>query len=423
MTPARAMPSTPMPVRARRSVARLPGVSIGWGAALPSRRVRSGVPLFVGFVEPRAADAPAERMRPVALERWEDWSRLMPAPAAGHLDYAVRGFFQNAGARCWVWPLPLPAAHDAASMANVLTGFFRAGAAIDDLAEPDLVCVPDAVLAPLGHDAERVLAVQRAVLAHCRRLGSRLALFDCLPAGGGVPPTPHERIAGLSATSAADPVDAANGAVYWPWVSVAGLPREAGAGRAARDVPPCGHVAGVIARIDAAAGRHKAPANEALEGVHDVDQQAPPDVVADLADDGVNALRTVAARGVMVCGARTLSRRPMQRHIHARRVVLGLVRWSELGLRDLAWENQSPALWERMRQRLLGWCLERHREGALQGDAPEQAYFVQCDAETNPPDEIRLGRVHCRMGLAITTPAEFIEIKLIQSAEGLALAE
>ena len=36
-------------------------------------------------------------------------------------------------------------------------------------------------------------------------------------------------------------------------------------------MPPCGHIAGVYARCDRKVGVHKAPANEVLEGVVDLE--------------------------------------------------------------------------------------------------------------------------------------------------------
>jgi len=160
-----------------------------------------------------------------------------------------------------------------------------------------------------------------------------------------------------------------------------------------------------------------------LEGAFDVDDTADDNTLADLNDDGANSLRILPGRGVRIWGARSLSGLPAWRYVNVRRVVLGLARWAELGLRDLVMETNQPALWERIRQRVGSYCLARYREGALQGDAPEEAYFVKCDAETNPPESCDQGRVVCEVGLAITTPAEFIVVQLVQSVEGTQFAE
>lgn len=412
---------------------RLPGVHLDWVRPMPARALASGVPVFVGFV------AGTTEWCAVAFDRWEQFLPVFGDAALGYLDYAIRGFFENGGSRCWVVALDLPDPSSAEAMEARLLACFRAAGPMEGLAEPDLVCVPDATWGPLGADAAAVLAVQRAVLAYCNRMNDRLAIFDCLPAVTRSPgPQPEStdlmrarsRIPWLSDIEYSEPPatgrrhaapgQVANGAVYWPWIRVAPLARH-GHTRV-RSVPPCGHVAGVFARIDASAGRHKAPANEVLAGAFDTDDSADNDTLADLNDDGANSLRVLPGRGVHVWGARSLSGLPAWRYVNVRRVVLGLARWAELGLRDLVMETNQPALWERIRQRVGGYCLARYREGALRGDAPEEAYFVKCDAENNPPESSDQGRVICEIGLAITTPAEFIVVRLVQSVDGTAFA-
>jgi phage tail sheath protein FI len=54
--------------------------------------------------------------------------------------------------------------------------------------------------------------------------------------------------------------------------------------------------------------------------------------------------------------------------------------------------------------------------GALFGDKPEQAYYVKCDAETNPPSLRDIGQVTTEIGVAIVRPAEFVVFKLGQKA-------
>jgi uncharacterized protein len=60
------------------------------------------------------------------------------------------------------------------------------------------------------------------------------------------------------------------------------------------------------------------------------------------------------------------------------------------------------------------------REGALFGATPEQAFFVKCDAETNPPDVIEAGQVICEIGIAPVKPAEFVVFRLSQFSAGAA---
>jgi len=48
------------------------------------------------------------------------------------------------------------------------------------------------------------------------------------------------------------------------------------------------------------------------------------------------------------------------------------------------------------------------------GDKPEKAFFVKCDAETNPPELRELGQVVTEIGVAIARPAEFVIFRISQ---------
>jgi hypothetical protein len=54
----------------------------------------------------------------------------------------------------------------------------------------------------------------------------------------------------------------------------------------------------------------------------------------------------------------------------------------------------------------------------LAGGNPDQAFFVKCDAENNPPDQVDTGMLICDIGVAPVSPAEFIMISLVQTMTG-----
>jgi hypothetical protein len=58
------------------------------------------------------------------------------------------------------------------------------------------------------------------------------------------------------------------------------------------------------------------------------------------------------------------------------------------------------------------------RDGALYGRTPQEAFFVKCDEETNPPDVRDAGQVVTLIGVAPVKPAEFVVFKLSQSMLG-----
>ena len=58
------------------------------------------------------------------------------------------------------------------------------------------------------------------------------------------------------------------------------------------------------------------------------------------------------------------------------------------------------------------------RDGALMGKTEDEAFFVQCDDETNSPESIDMGMVVTRIGLAPVKPAEFVIFRIGQWAGG-----
>ena len=60
------------------------------------------------------------------------------------------------------------------------------------------------------------------------------------------------------------------------------------------------------------------------------------------------------------------------------------------------------------------------RDGALFGATPEQAFFVKCDEETNPPDVVEAGQVVIEIGIAPVKPAEFVVFRISQFTAGAA---
>jgi phage tail sheath protein FI len=273
-------------------------------------------------------------------------------------------------------------------------------AALNDL---DLVAAPDTMSLRQANGQPEVAAivqVQRQMLTHCAEQGDRLAILDALPAGttAGILEQRDRLTIGQ-----AEPV---NGALYHPWLRTIG----------GRLVPPCGHVAGIFARSDARVGVFKAPANEEVFGVLDLETDIDNSVQDQLNPEGVNCLRAFRGRGIRVWGARTLSRDPNWRYVSVRRLFLTLRRWIDLNMAWAAFEPNEPRLWVRIQRELTTYLANLLRDGALRGTTPEQAFYVKCDVETNPPELREVGQVVTEIGLAPLAPAEFIVVRIIHRA-------
>jgi phage tail sheath protein FI len=364
----------------------------------PAATLRTGVPAFLGYTHKVGADRKLLNV-PQRLTRWPEFEPHFGAPLAdGYLGTAVRGFFDNGGRQCYVVPLDNKQPTETALQAGL--------AALAPLDALDLVCAPDIMrLPPPAPPAVRTL--QTAVLNHCDRAGDRLASLDALP--GGNIATVLEQRRGLLGQ---------NGALYFPWIDTG----ERDAQDQVRFVPPCGHVAGVYARSDERVGVHKAPANEVLEGVLDLEINVSHAQQGELNPQGVNALRVFPGRGIRVWGARTISPEAAWIYISVRRLFLTAGRWIERHLANAVFEPHGPTLWARITRELTAYFNRLLQQGALQGAVSQDAFYVKCDAETNPPEMREAGQVITEIGLAPAVPGEFVVIRIIHGASGVTVS-
>jgi phage tail sheath protein FI len=86
-------------------------------------------------------------------------------------------------------------------------------------------------------------------------------------------------------------------------------------------------------------------------------------------------------------------------------------------------EPNDETLWTALRISASNFLTRVWRSGALFGSTPAQAFYVKCDAETNPPEVIEAGQVVCEIGIAPVKPAEFVIFRLSQFTGGGGEAE
>lgn len=374
-----------------------PGVYLREVFPPPPPGLPTGIPAFLGY----ALLGPVGEPRPLTL--WPQFQAEFGAPVkGGYLAHAVRGFFENGGLQCYAVRLD--------DKATPLAGLRAGLAALQVTDAIDLLCAPDIMMqdgpsGTPGHDRiDRVTALQKEILRDCQRTGGRFAILDAVLTGDPVLAERHR-----SALSSED------GALYYPWLWV-GRQTEA-----ACYVPPCGHVAGIYARCDQEAGVHKAPANEVVDGIFDLPANLTDDAIGRLYSQGVNCLRAVPGRGIRVWGARTLSEEQAWQSVAARRVFLTMGRWLERFLSQVTYEPNDVRLWVRIMRELTAYLDGLFQRGALRGRTPEEAFFVKCDSETNPPDVTNVGTVVTNVGLALAAPAEYIVVRIIHGASGVSI--
>lgn len=238
------------------------------------------------------------------------------------------------------------------------------------------------------------------IVRHCETMRFRFAAIDVaqgMSNGSDLDPR------------AAIPADTSYAAFYYPWIAVSDP-----ATGARRLVPPGGHILGVYARCDAERGVFKAPANEVLQGVTDLEYDIAPTMQGELNAKGVNVIRRFPGRGICVWGGRTLSSDPLWKYINVRRLFIFIEASLYEGVQWVVFEPNDAHLWARVKVQIGHFLRAQWKLGALFGRTEEEAFFVTCDHTTMTQDDILSGRLICEIGIAPVRPAEFVILRIVQ---------
>jgi hypothetical protein len=319
------------------------------------------------------------------------------------LTHAVKGFFDNGGTRCFV-------------------------ARID----PDKRDIVPALEAFESIDAVSIIAAPgftdkadwAELVKHCDICEDRFAILDSPEAVGE--DDLNIKLLGYDEPNNVLPDRNKNAAFYFPWIEVVDPAKRLQDLDPARGVeskyrgrtyvPPSGHVAGIYARTDEERGVHKAPANTAVRGALNVRYYISKPKQALLNPQGVNCIRNLNGN-ITVWGARTIGgdKNGEWKYINVRRLFLYLRESIDEGTQWIVFEPNDPALWSKIRRNVSAFLTNVWRSGALFGLTPEEAFYVKCDAETNPPEVRDVGMVVTEIGVAIVRPAEFVIFRITQS--------
>jgi len=277
--------------------------------------------------------------------------------------------------------------------------------------EVTMVVVPDLITAATKEDGTVDLglwkAVQTAVIGHCELQANRMAVLDAPP---GM--TPQEIKEWRSDVAM---YDSAFAALYYPWIKIDN-PVGTNGDREIM-VPPSGHIAGVWARTDETRGVWKAPANDTIRGCLDVERAITKNEQSLLNPIGINCIRPFGTRGIRIWGARTLSSDTDWRYINVRRLFNMVETTIMDGTQYAVFEPNDVKLWEGVSRTLSAFLGGLWSAGALFGTSADQAYYVKCDAETNPPQSIDEGKLIVEVGLAPVKPAEFVIFRISQKKQ------
>jgi phage tail sheath protein FI len=104
------------------------------------------------------------------------------------------------------------------------------------------------------------------------------------------------------------------------------------------------------------------------------------------------------------------------KYVPVRRLALFIEESLFRGTQWVVFEPNDEPLWSQIRLNVGAFMHDLFRQGAFQGQTPQQAYFVKCDKDTTTQNDINLGIVNVIVGFAPLKPAEFVVIQIQQIA-------
>src|SRR5262245_6607354 len=209
-----------------------------------------------------------------------------------------------------------------------------------------------------------------------------------------------------------------NVALYFPRVDVADPLNDF----RARASAPSGTIAGLYARTDGLRGVWKAPAGTeaSLSGVQSLEYKLTDGENGVLNPLAINCLRVFPVYGPVCWGARTLVGSDQMaddyKYVPVRRLALYIEESLYRGTQWVVFEPNDEPLWAQIRLNVGAFMHNLFRQGAFQGQTPQEAYFVKCDKDTTTQNDINLGIVNIVVGFAPLKPAEFVIIQIQQIA-------
>lgn len=188
-------------------------------------------------------------------------------------------------------------------------------------------------------------------------------------------------------------------------------------------LPPSASMAGIYTAVDNNRGVWKAPANVTVSYV-----TSPTEVINDyLQEDlnmpmngkAVNAIRPFPGEGIKVWGARTLDGNSQDwRYVNVRRTMLFLETSVKNAARAYVFEPNDASTWINMKCMIENFLRSVWKRGGLAGATPEDAFEVHVGlGDTMTSDDILEGILRITVLVAISRPAEFIEITFQQQMQ------
>jgi uncharacterized protein len=188
-------------------------------------------------------------------------------------------------------------------------------------------------------------------------------------------------------------------------------------------LPPSGAIAGVYTMVDNSRGVWKAPANVSLNAVIrpavNVSHEEQEDLNVTPQGKSVNAIRPFVGEGTLVWGARTLDGNSLDwRYVSVRRTVIMLEQSIKFATKAYVFEANDANTWVTVKSMIRNFLTGIWKRGGLAGSSPDDAFSVHVGlGETMTSEDILEGILRVTVLVAVTRPAEFIEITFQQQMQ------
>lgn len=188
-------------------------------------------------------------------------------------------------------------------------------------------------------------------------------------------------------------------------------------------LPPSAAMAGVYTMVDNTRGVWKAPANVSMASVvlpsANITNEEQEDLNVPMNGKAVNAIRFFVGDGIKVWGARTLDGNSLDwRYINVRRTMIFLEESVKNAARAYVFEPNEANTWMNIKSMIENFLRGVWKRGGLAGASPESAFSVHVGlGDTMTPEDILEGILRVTVLVALSRPAEFIEITFQQKMQ------
>jgi len=186
---------------------------------------------------------------------------------------------------------------------------------------------------------------------------------------------------------------------------------------------PSAAMAGIYTTVDNNEGVWVAPANVGVQGVIapsiKIDLKAQEDLNMPLDGKSVCAIRSFPGKGVLVWGARTLDGNSNDwRYINVRRTLIYIEQSVKEAASAYVFAPNDAKTWVSVKSMISNFLLGLWNQGGLVGPKPADAFSVTVGlGSTMTGDDILNGRMIVAVKVAVSHPAEFIEITFQQEMQ------